>query len=82
MIIRIAYNTEADIFRLLDDGSTIETYPWYWSLDKKKGPVVVELLSPFLESLGGKKRWTYCNQSWGGLDQETGEYFGAVGEVT
>ena len=63
----------------VDENKSMVEYPWNWNYGW--GVPAHQILGTFFEKQNLTPFWTDCEQDWGGYNNETGLWTGAVGEV-
>ena len=63
----------------VDENKSMVEYPWNWNYGW--GVPAHQILETFFEKQNLTPSWTDCEQDWGGYNNETGFWTGAVGEV-
>lgn len=63
----------------MDENNTMVKYPWNWNYGS--GVPAHQILESFFNKRNLTPAWTDCNMDWGGFNNQTGLWTGAVGEV-
>ena len=77
--IRMAYNNYRGVFGLDEDNKMVE-YPWNHHFPN--GFHAQPILQSFFDKHNLIPSWTDCKEIWGGLNETTGLWNGALGEVS
>ena len=81
--VRIAYNNEWPNFEIDNITNSMVEYPHWMSMVGDNGMFSdeYEILKTFFSKFNIKPTWIYCNQIPGVLNEMTGNWTGAVGQV-
>ena len=77
--VRIAYNNDPGIFEVDEDGVLV---PFQELVSSGQIAYDNEILYSFFETYHVTPFWINCNMTWGWFDEETGQWTGAIGQVT